>query len=153
MLADALDVPRDVDDRQVVERHRVEVHREAAPLLQLTVGPQVDHGVQVEGPEHLDVGGRAPLQTVGPVEGAPARDPAVRRRIAAEVTEVVDGFEDQAAVGFGDGGHDVRGYRGQVSEPWPVGDAVTSPAVIRHARRLRWSCGRSGDFPRLLTHR
>ena len=58
--------------------------------------------------------GRAPLQTVGPVQGVPAGPAAVARRVATQVTEVVDGFEDETAIGFGERGHDVQGIDGRV---------------------------------------
>ena len=102
-------VPGGIDDRHVVVGDRVAVVREGAVLFDLEVGTQVDHGAHAQGVEPDEVGLGEPVQAVGTEQHTPPGDPIVHRRVAPEVTEVVDGLELDVAVGVLDGGADSSG--------------------------------------------
>ena len=76
-----------VDEGEVVERHRVGLDVEAAPL-QLGAGAQVDDRPDAELAQHGEVGLGQLAQAVGPEERAPARPRAVAGLVAAQVAEV-----------------------------------------------------------------
>ena len=65
-------VPDDVDQGQVVVADGMGVDREAAPLLELIAGAQVDHGAEAESAHDGQVGVGEAVQAVGAEERAPA---------------------------------------------------------------------------------
>ena len=132
---------------------RVGVHGKRAPLVELPVRPQVHDGVQPEGAQRLDVGGGQAVQPISAVERLPAGHPPVDRGVAAEVTEVVDGFEGdesvRQAVG-GDGGHEVR-VSTEGFGRWPTGDRGHQPCGHRSRGHTRSRGTTSGEPYRSVT--
>ena len=93
------------------EVHLDGLARKRAPLFDLGIRTQVDDGAQAQRAHGLDVGGRQAVQPIGAIQLVPPRDRAVASRIAAEVTEVVHGFELNQAPGI-DEGVDETGFHG-----------------------------------------
>ena len=94
-------VPDHVHQRQVVVADRVGVDREAAPLGQLVLGAQVDHGAQAQPAHDLEVGFGEAVQAVGPEQRPPAgRDPAVAGGVPAQVTEVERRLQGHVPLGL-----------------------------------------------------
>ena len=83
-----------VDDWQVVEDDRVGVDRESSALVELRIAAQVDDRVEAERLECFDVGrlsgGTGRRRDTAPATRVRA---AIRRRVSAEVSEVVHRLE------------------------------------------------------------
>ena len=81
--------PGDVDDRQVVERHRVPLEREPTALGEFGRRAEVDHRADAERIDHVEIVVGEVGEPIGPEEPAVAGDPAVGDPVSAEVTDVV----------------------------------------------------------------
>ena len=96
---DRVAVPDLFEHRQVVVRHRHQIDREAAAVDQFAGGAEVEHGPQTQRGQPGDVVARRPVETVGPIQATPPRQPPVDGLVAAEVTDVEEPFEGNPAVG------------------------------------------------------
>ena len=126
-------IPGRVDDGQVVKRDRVGLEREATPLVDLVRPAEVDHRLQRDRPERLEVVGREPAEPVGPEQRSPAHRAAVTGRVAAEVAEVVHAVQLDVP-GRREIGHDSDGT-GSAPQNRPIADvrrmnfALTRPRI------------------------
>ena len=93
---EVLRIGEGLDEREVVEGHRVRLHVEAA-LLDLLARAQVDHRADPELAHHGQVRPGQLAQPVGPEEDPPPRAQPVLGEVPAEVAEVHRPLErDQA---------------------------------------------------------
>ena len=98
---------RDAADRQVLDPYvAVPDHaaRRGDPLL---VAAQVADQADAQLVEPIEVGGRQRLETVGPVDPAPAHAASVGARVAAQVAEVDRAFELEATLARAHGAYGV----------------------------------------------